>query len=170
MHGGNGKVFTKPNVHASGSLFHRVGNFVSAILSGFIVLSILSTVLSLQFVAVRDTEEALDKTSSSIRTKTVEVISLELASLVCLVFADAMKLDAMFAVSSHTRKLIQRESHRACASQVRPPTRTDFTDDVDYNSFIQDLFPFVTNDGRIDRISPGGNKYFQDYIGVVRQQ
>ena len=74
------------------------GSVVSAVVSGLIVLVIITTVLILQDSASKDAEDALDSISLAVREKIMETISLELASLISLVFTDTMILSKMFQV------------------------------------------------------------------------
>ena len=50
--------------------------------------------------------------------------------------------------------------------QVSPPTRDDVTNDSKWTTLVQKLFPFVLNEGRVDKIK-GSSIVYQDYIGVV---
>jgi len=124
----------------------RNASVITALLSGVIVLSVITAVLSLQATAVSDSESALDTTSSAIRSEVTRMIASELASLLSLVFIDAMKLAQL---------------HKA-----HPVTSQTFEDEAQFNEFVQNLFPYVFDDAHIDSLN-GKQKYYKDYIGVV---
>ena len=103
------------------SSLSRHGNALSALLSGAIVLGVISSVLVLQSTAVGDSELALDNTSTSIRAEVAKLIAAELASLLSLVFVDAMKLSQQF--------------------KAAPVTEQTFENETMFASFVQSLFP-----------------------------
>lgn len=77
----------------------KYSNVASAMASGSIVLAVIITVLVLQDSASRDSENALDSLSLSVRQKIMETIALELAALVSLVFTDTMRLSKIWQVA-----------------------------------------------------------------------
>ena len=123
-----------------------VASVISAVISGLIVLAVITAVLVLQTSSVRDSESALDTTSSAIRSKVVQLISVELASLLSLVFVDAMQLAQQLKVS--------------------PPTKATFEDEALFADYVRSIFPFVFDDGRIDSMN-GTERQYKEYIGVV---
>ena len=77
----------------------KYSNVASSMASGSIVLAVIITVLVLQDSASRDSENALDSLSLSVRQKIMETIALELAALVSLVFTDTMRLSKIWQVA-----------------------------------------------------------------------
>eukprot|EP00966_Prymnesium_polylepis_P086399 2000221-Prymnesium_polylepis.1 len=98
----NGLARLSKNVKAKTPLMVNLSicsSVASAMASGLIVLAVIVTVLILQESASRDSENALDSLSLSVRQKIMETIALELAALVSLVFSDTMRLSKIFQVA-----------------------------------------------------------------------